>query len=94
VGKRMEQREGGRGVAYLVLWSRSGRLVFLGRVRSGRRRRLFGKTRCERDGCDVSAIETRQQVFTPSEGGLRRLLSAMCQETGEKKRACVPLEER
>jgi hypothetical protein len=33
---------------------------------------LFGKTRSERDGCDVCAIEARKQVFTPSEGGLKK----------------------
>jgi hypothetical protein len=32
---------------------------------------LFGKTRCEREGCDIGAIETGQQVFKPSEWYLK-----------------------
>jgi hypothetical protein len=31
---------------------------------------LFGRARCERDGCDIGAIEAGEQVFTPSEGCL------------------------
>jgi hypothetical protein len=44
---------------------------------------LFGKTRCERDGRDVSAIETWKQVFTPSEGGLKSVI--LFREEKERK---------
>lgn len=64
------ERNGGGVEAHLVLRSRRGRLVFFCRLRRGRRG-LFGLTRCEGNGCDVSAIEAGKQVFTPSDGGLK-----------------------
>jgi hypothetical protein len=48
---------------------------------------LFGKTRRERDGCDIGAIETGEQVFTPSDGSLVNSVLAVRKSTeGARKR--------
>lgn len=51
---------------------------------------MFGKARrCEREGCDIGAIETGQQVFTPSDGCLKKasvVTVRKCRERGRKKR--------
>ena len=41
-------------------------------------------TRCERDGCDIGAIETGQQVFKPSEWYLKSVLRVRKCSEGEK----------